>query len=143
MDSIEADDLAPPPRPRLVTVGVGLLVSCAIVQCAGWLLWPESVTSNGAQVFFMLLWLWLAYSALTGLGWVRIAIALVLGAFVWGLVNASSVAAGLQAASGGELVAKATAIAALVVLSMPSSSHWFSALAALHSKAESKASDAR
>ena len=134
MESAIPPTLSIPPRPRVVAIGAALLLACAALLLGAWIIRPESVTSNGGQVFFMLLWMWLAYSAFSGLGWVRVAILIVVAAFVWGLVNAASFTQALMGSSIGDLASKGTAMVALVVLCTPDANRWFSEVAKMHSE---------
>ena len=114
-----------PTRPRAVAVGATLLLLAAAVLALGWAIGFDTVHSNGARVFFVVLWAYLGYTAFSGQGWARHAILAVFVAKCWGLFNAPSLAAGIGALTATEGVGEALALAALVVLWLPSSQRWF------------------
>ncbi|MCY3811967.1 MAG: hypothetical protein OXH15_09245 [Gammaproteobacteria bacterium] len=92
-----------------------------------WILGIDAVESNGARVFFVVLWTFLAWSAYAGGGWVRTAIVAIFVVSAWGVVNAPSLADALAGMSKGDVVAKALALVALGTLLMPASRRWFAA----------------
>lgn len=117
-----------PARPPVVSVAGGLLLGSAAILLLSWAVWPDSVVSNGARVFFVMLWAVLAYAAYRGLGWVRFAIGLIFAASVWGIANAESIGAALSDTSTPEIVCSTLQVAALVLLCLPTASRWFVAV---------------
>ena len=114
-----------PARPAAVTAGAALLLAGAGILLLAWVLGVDAVQSNGARVFFVMLWGYLAWSAYSGGGWVRIAIVAIVVVTVWGGVNAPSLAGAWQAVSLGDLLAKALAVVALGIMLRPEARHWF------------------
>ncbi len=125
-------------RPRAVTVGAGLLLLAAAVLALGWATGFDAVRSNGARVFFVVLWGYLGYTSYSGQGWARHAILAVFVAKLWGVFNAPSFAAGVAILTGAEATAEVLVLAALVVLWLPSARRWF-AESALRMHAEPSA----
>ena len=117
-----------PTRPHSVSVAAGLLLGSAAILLLVWLLWPETVVSNGARVFFVMLWTLLAYAAFRGLGWVRVAIGLVFAASAWGAANAESLASAFANTAPPELLCSVMQVGALVLLCLPRSGRWFGAV---------------
>lgn len=114
-----------PMRPRAVVVGAALLVLAAAVLALGWATGFDAVRSNGARVFFIVLWAYLAHTAWNGQGWARHAILAVFVAKLWGLFNAPSLAAGAATLTATEAIAEALVLAALVALWLPPARRWF------------------
>lgn len=112
-------------RPAFVTIAAALLGLAAGALLFEWLLMSEVVISNGAQVFFIMLWAYLAFAAIRGHGWVRGAIVAILIVTVWGFINADSFAAGLASTSTAALAGKALALVALVLMLLPGATGWF------------------
>ena len=117
-----------PARPMAVSVAAGLLLGSAVVLLLAWALWPETVVSNGARVFFVMLWAVLAYGAYRGLGWVRVAIGLVFLASAWGVANAASLGSAVADTPASEILCAAMQVAALVLLCLPVAGRWFAAV---------------
>ena len=109
-------------------MAAALLLGSAAILLLVWLVWPETVVSNGARVFFVMLWTLLAYAAFRGLGWVRVAIGLVFAASAWGVANAESVASAFANTAASELLCSAMQVGALVLLCLPQSGRWFAAV---------------
>ena len=124
-----------PARPLAVSLAGGLLLGSAIILLLSWAVWPETVVSNGARVFFVMLWALLAYAAFRGLGWVRVAIALVFLASGWGVANAESLASAFANAPVSELLCSAMQVSALVLLCLPATGRWFAAVRELDAEA--------
>ena len=124
-----------PDRPFPATLGAGLLLAGAIVLALAWAFGIDAVASNGARVFFVVLWSFLAWSAYGGGGWVRTAIVAVLAVTVWGGCNAPSLAQAWHDAPIGEVVAKCFALAALGAMLCPAARRWFAASRALRAQA--------
>lgn len=117
-----------PARPHTVSVAAGLLLGSAAILLLVWIVWPETVVSNGARVFFVMLWTLLAYAAFRGLGWVRVAIGLVFAASAWGMANAESLASAFASTAAPEMLCSALQVGALVLLCLPHSGRWFAAV---------------
>lgn len=116
-----------PARPTTVVVGAAVLLVGALALLATWLLGVDAVESNGARVFFVVLWAFLGWSAYAGGGWVRSAIVAIFVVWVWGFFNAPSPGDALAAMSNGDLAARMLAFVALVSLLAPASRRWFAA----------------
>ena len=111
-------------------MAAGLLLGSAALLLLAWFAWPETVVSNGARVFFVMLWSLLAYAAFRGLGWVRVAIGLVFAASAWGVANAESLPLAFATTTAAELLCSAMQLAALVLLCLPAPGRWFAAVRA-------------
>ena len=116
-----------PARPATVTYGAMLLLGSALVLILAWVLGVDGVSSNGARIFFIVVWGYLAFAAYRGAGWVRIAIVGIFGVTVWGGINAPSWDSALQRMTAGDIVAKGLALVALAVLCAPAARSWFAA----------------
>lgn len=116
-----------PPRPLAATAGAALLLGSALVLLLSWALGVDAVASNGARVFFVVVWGYLAWAAYRGGGWVRTAIVVIFAIAIWGAVNSPSLAATWRAMPAGELLAEALALAALAVMWLPPAHRWFAA----------------
>lgn len=125
-----------PPRPAPVTAGAALLLGSAVILVLTWALGVDAVESNGARVFFVVLWGFFAYSAFSGAGWVRGATVAVFGIAVVGFVNAPSFVLAVQALPMGDVAAKALALSALVALWSPPANGWFAAVKQARAVAE-------
>ena len=112
-------------RPAAVVAGAVLLLASALALACTWALGIDAVESNGARVFFMVLWGYLAWAAYGGGGWVRVAILAVFGVSAWSAWNAPSFAGALAEMPAGEVVAKGLALAALAALWTPAAHRWF------------------
>lgn len=122
---------APPRRPAAVSAAAGLLLGAAVALLAGWIIWPEQVSSNGARVFFIMLWVLFAHACMRGFGWVRFAIATIFGASLWGAWNSGAFANGLATQiNAQDAVCRAMQAAAFVLLCLPVAGRWFAAAAA-------------
>lgn len=117
-----------PARPTAISAAAGLLLGSAVVLLLAWALWPETVVSNGARVFFVMLWAVLAYGAYRGLGWVRVAIGLVFLASAWGVANAESLGSAVADTPASEILCAVMQVAALVLLCLPVAGRWFAAV---------------
>ena len=105
-----------------------MLLGSAVILVLAWALGVDAVESNGARVFFVVLWGFLAYSAYTGAGWVRGATVAVFGIAVVGFVNAPSLVLAVRAVPLGDVAAKARALSALVALWSPPATGWGAAV---------------
>ena len=117
-----------PPRPAQVTAGAVMLLGSGVVLTLTWAFGVDDVESNGARVFFVVLWGFLAYSAYSGAGWVRGATVAIFAITILGFVNAPSFVLAVQTLPVGDLVAKALAIGALGALWSPPANGWFGAV---------------
>ena len=125
-----------PQRPQLVSVAAGLLLGSAVVLLAAWALGVDAVESNGARVFFAVLWSYLAWSVYRGGGWARTAILAIFGVGAWGAFNAASPMQYVAAMPPGDMVAKALAALALLALFAPPAHRYFAATHALRNQQE-------
>ena len=126
-----SDDTVPadlPPRPPVATAGAALLLGSALVLVLTWVLGVDAVASNGARVFFVVVWSYLAWSAFRGGGWVRTAIIVVFAITVWGSINSRAFGTNWLAMPSGELLARVLALAALAAMLLPSAHRWFAAV---------------
>ena len=124
-----------PDRPPAVILAAALLLGSAAVLLLTWLLGVDEVASNGARVFFIMLWAYLAWSVYHGGGWVRTAVLAVFVVTVWSAVNAPSLAVALQAMPAGDKSARMLALAALATMLTPPAHRWFATAQAAHSQA--------
>ncbi len=120
--------------PRPLLAGAALLFFNSLLLSVWWLVFPNDVLSNGAQVFFILLWFSAACGLLLGEGWIRIGIACLLIVFAWGLVNQPTVAEGLAKVNVGDLISKCSALIAVILLYQPKAHRWFKSKIAIHPK---------
>ena len=114
-----------PVRPPPVVAAAGLLVGSAAVLGGTWVLGVDAVESNGARVFFIVVWSYLAWTVYQGGGWARWAIAAIFVVTVWGGVNAPSWQRALAGVTVGEAAAKALALLAFGLLLHPAAREWF------------------
>lgn len=110
-----------------MVAGSAVLLGGAVMLLLMWALGIDAVESNGARVFFVVLWTFLAWSAYAGGGWVRTAIVAIFVVSAWGWINAPSLTDALTRMSKGDVLAKALALVALAILLMPASRRWFAA----------------
>ena len=126
-----SDDAVPadlPPRPPVATAGAALLLGSALVLVLTWVLGVDAVASNGARVFFVVVWSYLAWAAFRGGGWVRTAIIVVFAITVWGSINSRAFGTAWLAMPSGELLARTLALAALASMLLPPAHRWFAAV---------------
>ena len=102
----------------------------AVVLLMVWIIWPEQVVSNGGQVFFIVLWTFLAYVTFRGAGWVRFAIVAIFVVALAGLENAASPLESITSLAPWEVLCRALQVGALVLLCLPQARRWFAAVAA-------------
>lgn len=117
--------------PRPLLVGAGLLEFNSVLLLIWWLVFPEDIASNGAQVFFIMLWFSAAWGLLLGEGWIRIGIACLLVAFVWGIVNQPSMIEAFTKLNFAEVASKFVALIAVSLMYLPTCHHWFKSRATL------------
>ena len=119
-------DTSLPPRPKVILYGAALLGVCSIILVFAWIAAPDSVLSNGGQVFFIVLWAWLAYSAYFGAGFVRAAIVLIIIGSVWSIINSDAGLTSLRVgSSAGDLLSKIIGIIALALFTTKPARTWF------------------
>ena len=103
-----------------------MLLACnSVLLLVWWLIFPEDIASNGAQVFFILLWFGAAWGLLIGEGWIRVGIVCLIVAYLWGLINQPSLAEGLAKVNLADQLSKFIACIAVVLLYVPKSHQWF------------------
>ncbi len=117
--------------PRPLLVGACLLEFNSFLLLVWWLVFPEDIASNGAQVFFIMLWFSAAWGLLLGEGWIRVGIACLLIAFVWGIVNQPSMTEAFTKLNFADVASKLVALIAVSLLYLPTSHRWFKSRAAL------------
>lgn len=115
-----------PPMPLLI--GSGILAFNAVMLLVWWVLFPEQVPSNGAQVFFIMLWLGAAWGIVSGESWIRVGIVAVLCIYVLGLMNQPSLIEGFSKINPSDHLSKLLALVAVVLFYEKSTRHWFKAL---------------
>ena len=129
-----------PARPKQVVAGSWLLAAGAVVLCVPWLVGLDAVESNGARVFLVVVWGYLAWVVRAGGGWARWAIVAIWIVTIWGLINAPTLDAALAALTFGEVAAKTIAVAAFCLLMHPASKQWFAAARQLEADSHATAS---
>ena len=112
-------------RPQLVRFVAGLLGLNAVVLLGWWILVPSDVESNGAQLFFILLWGTIAYAIFRGHSWVRYAIAVVVVAGLVEIINAQAPGELINKLSWDEKISKSVGLLAVVLLFHPISHRWY------------------
>jgi hypothetical protein len=112
-------------RPITVSVASLLLVLNVLVLVGWWMIAPSDIESNGAQVFFSILWFSVGVSVFRGYGWVRYAILAVLIVFLIEVLNTGQPLGALQQMPFGDQASKSMALVALVLLFLPQSNQWF------------------
>lgn len=128
-----------PKRPPAVALAAALLLGSALVLLATWALRIDAVDSNGARVFFVVAWSYLAWSAFAGGGWVRTVVVAIFAITAWGAFNAPSWAASIDSMPAGEVAAKALAAVALLAMCAPPAHRYFAAARTLRNQAEQAA----
>ena len=128
-----------PQRPTQVVAGALLLLGGAALLALAWAFGVDAVESNGARVFFVVVWSYLAWVVYGGGGWGRWAIVAVFAVTVWGSVNAPSLAAAFANFTIGEVAAKALALAAFALLLHPTARQWFAAVRKMETGREAPA----
>lgn len=117
--------------PRPLLVGACLLEFNSFLLLIWWLVFPEDVSSNGAQVFFIMLWFSAAWGLILGEGWIRIGIACLLIAFIWGIVNQPSISEAFTKLNFADVASKFVALVAVLLLYLPTCHRWFKSRATL------------
>lgn len=123
-----------PARPVTVTAGAAMLFAGAVILFLTWVAGIDPVDSNGARVFFVVLWGYLAWGAYSGGGWVRVAIVAIVAVSVWGSFNAPSLASAWQAMALGDLLAKLLAAIALGFMLKAEARRWFASVRELRAQ---------
>ncbi len=125
-----------PARPNSVVVGAALLLGSALALAGTWALGIDAVESNGARVFFIVLWGFLAWAAYGGAGWVWLAIVAVFVVAAWSGLNQPSFTEAMRAMPAGGALAQSFALVALAVLWTPTARKWFASARELRSQAD-------
>ncbi len=112
-------------RPITVSVASLLLVLNVLILVGWWLIAPSDIESNGAQVFFTILWFSVAISVFRGYGWVRWAILAVLIVFLVEILNTGEPIGAMQQMPFGDQASKTMALVALILLFLPQSHQWY------------------
>ena len=112
-------------RPPLVRSVAALLGLNAVILLGWWVIFPSDIGSNGAQLFFILLWGAIAYAIYVGHSWVRYAIAVVVVAGFVEIINAHAPGELIRTLSWDERVTKLIGVVAVVLLFYPSSHRWY------------------
>ena len=128
-----------PQRPAQVVAGALLLLGGAALLALAWVFGVDAVESNGARVFFVVVWSYLAWVVYGGGGWGRWGIVAIFAMTVWGCANAPSLQAALAHFTIGEVAAKALALAAFVLLLHPAARQWFAAVRRMEAGQEAPA----
>ena len=113
-------------RPRIVSIASYLLAGNALFLLLWWLIMPETVASNGAQVFYTILWGSASVALYLGIGWVRHGIFAILIVSFVGLLNTTNMWDGWSAFNFADQLTRLVACGATVSLYLPISQHWFS-----------------
>ena len=124
-----------PDRPLPAVIAAALLLGSAAALLLTWLLGADEVVSNGARVFFIALWAYLAWSAYHGGGWVRTAILAIFVVTAWSAFNAPSLGEALRTMPAGDQLARGLALAALAAMFTPPAHRWFSAAKQIRAEA--------
>lgn len=112
-------------KPQLVKVVAALLVFNSALLLFWWFFFAGDVQSNGAQLFFMILWLSFAWAVYHGLGGVRYALLLLIIVFVGEVINSRAPAEFLWQMSFDEKVTKAVGIICFFLLFTPAPYQWY------------------
>lgn len=112
-------------RPALVRSTAALLGLNALILLGWWVIFPSDVGSNGAQLFFILLWGAIAYAIYRGHSWVRYAIAVVVVAGFVEFINANAPGELIRTLSWDEKITKSIGVVALILLFYPNSHRWY------------------
>ena len=124
-----------PNRPTPAVLAAALLLGSAVVLLLTWLVGVDEVVSNGARVFFIVLWMYLAWSVYHGGGWVRTAILAIFIVTAWSAVNAPSIGEALRAMPAGDQLSRLLALAALAAMFTPPAHRWFAAAKQMRAEA--------
>ena len=114
-----------PQRPLIVTVAAAMVFLNALVLAAWWIVFPESVISNGGQIFFMVVWVSVAVGMYIGSGWWRHFLLAAVIVFVWGLWNSGDVLLAAAAVNLGDHITKVVALISYGMVLTPSARRWF------------------
>ena len=112
-------------RPKLVRIVAGILGLNAVILLGWWIINPADIESNGAQLFFVLLWGTIAYAIYRGHGWVRYAIAVVVVAGLVEFLNTHAPSELINTLSWDEKITKSIGFVAVLLLFSPVSHHWY------------------
>lgn len=112
-------------RPMTVSVASLMLLLNVPVLIGWWLIAPSDIESNGAQVFFSILWFSVGISLFRGMGWVRYAILAFLIVFLVEILNTGEPLSAMQQMPLCDQASKSMALAALILLFLPPSNQWY------------------
>ena len=113
-------------RPRLVSSASSILAVNALLLLIWWVFSPSGIQSNGAQMFFMVVWLAVSYAIYYGQGWVRYALIFMTVVFVGEMFNAREPFFEFFAAmSLDEKLTKILCLGCIVLLFTKESNQWF------------------
>lgn len=127
-------------RPITVSIASVLLVLNVLILTGWWAIAPDQVESNGAQVFFTILWLSVGISVFRGFGWVRYATLAVLVIFFVEILNTGEPLAALLYMPLGDQASKSLALVAVLLLFLPQSNQWYKQIREYAKSLESKES---
>ena len=108
-----------------VSVASLILLLNVPVLIGWWLIAPSNIESNGAQVFFSILWFSVGISLFRGMGWVRYAILAFLIVFLVEILNTGEPLSAMQQMPLCDQASKSMALVALILLFLPPSSQWY------------------
>ena len=111
--------------PRTIFIASALFTCNSVLLILWWLVFSEDVQSNGAQVFFIVLWISAAWGLRAGEGWIRAGVVCLLIAYVWGLINQPSILEGLAKINLADQLSKLLALVAVILLYLPGANRWF------------------
>ncbi|MCY4143432.1 MAG: hypothetical protein OXG08_07090 [Gammaproteobacteria bacterium] len=112
-------------RPRPVTIASMLLLLNVFVLLAWWIAVPQQVESNGAQLFFMIVWFSVSIAIFRGMSWVRYAILVTLAVFLCEILNSQQPMSMVVQMGLGDQLSKSLALVAAILLFLPRSHQWF------------------
>ena len=113
-------------RPRLVSIASSILAVNALILLIWWVFSPNGIQSNGAQMFFMIVWLTVSYAIYCGQGWVRYALIFMTVVFIGEMFNSRDPFFQFFAAmSVDEKLTKMLCVGCIVLLFTPEANQWF------------------
>ncbi len=102
-----------------------LLLLNVFVLLAWWIAVPQQVESNGAQLFFMIVWFSVSIAIFRGMSWVRYAIVVTLVVFLCEIMNSQQPMNMVVQMGLGDQLSKSIALVAAILLFLPQSHQWF------------------
>ena len=112
-------------RPAIVNFAAVLLFINAVLILFWWILFPSDIASNGAQVFFIILWTSIAIAIYRGISWVRYATVILLLTFVGEVLNAKMPYELIANMNLAEQATKILSVIAIILVFVPQSHRWF------------------